>query len=572
MIDLHCHILPAVDDGAADLDDALAMCRLAAEDGCTAIVATPHLRHEFWRNRDRQRLEREWRRIRGLMDGIIDIHLGGEIAVNSESCSEMSRLPASDLLSLAGSRYLLLELHPGAMGPDPEELIHELIVSGWWPVIAHPERIPWLAGDPGYLRALLDLGALSQVTAMSVCGRAGRFAFDCTRRMLDTGMVHFIASDAHDTAIRPPGLSLAYRHVAGAMGEPVARRLLITNPRAVLENRPLSEGRGAKALTATSAPRRESPASRGESPVAPKGTAHRGRWRQATPFRASVLLVAALVALASSHMAEAADAFYDRLLQDGVRAYGDGDYPLAANSLRLACFGLLDEPIVLARGLTYLALAHAASGDQAAFTGTFDRILEIERRFQAFSRLELDTDSRQVFEAHLHRWIALDVLERESVFHRAARLKQIFELAPAERRLELERLVTAEPEGSTWRLLLAELMLDSDQFEAALAATAEVLARHPRLGRALCLRARANAAIGKCEPMAADLDSCHRFAGALVVAEAKLRCYVRQQDWRRASAVLNEVPAGDRHKAPFRQLGREVKKGLKTTTDAESGH
>lgn len=248
MIDLHCHILPGVDDGAEDLDTAVAMCRLAAEDGCTAMVATPHLRHELWHNEDREHLERQWRRIRGLASDVIEVHLGGEIAVNTESCGEMSRLPGGDLLSLAGSRYLLLEFHHRGMGPDPEELIHELVVEGWCPVLAHPERIRWLANDPRYLQALLDLGALAQVTAMSVVNLAGRYAFDAASRMLDAGMVHFVASDAHDTGHRPPGMSRAFRRVADTLGEPVARRLFLTNPLAVLENRPLNDSSDAGPL------------------------------------------------------------------------------------------------------------------------------------------------------------------------------------------------------------------------------------------------------------------------------------------------------------------------------------
>ncbi len=241
MIDLHCHILPAVDDGAEDLDTALAICRAAAADGCTAMVATPHLRHEFWHNGDRAHLERLWRQVRDRTQGMIDIYLGGEIAVNSESCGEMHHLPEGDLLSLAGSRYLLLEFHPRGMGPDPEELIHELTVDGWCPVIAHPERIPWLVNDPSYLEALLDVGALTQVTAMSVVHPGGHFASQACTRMLEAGMVHFVASDAHDTRSRPPGLSQAYHQIAESQGETVARELFISNPQAVLENRLLNE-------------------------------------------------------------------------------------------------------------------------------------------------------------------------------------------------------------------------------------------------------------------------------------------------------------------------------------------
>ncbi len=241
MIDLHCHILPAVDDGAVDLDAALAMCRLAADDGCTAMVATPHLRHEMWHNGDRGRLERACSQVQDLARDVIEVHLGGEIAVNSESCHEMSHMPGGDLLSLAGSRYLLLEFHSRGMGPDPEELIHELLVDGWCPVIAHPERIRWLATDPTYLEMLIGMGALVQVTAMSLTHRSGHFSFDSASQMLEAGMVHFVASDAHDTRFRPPGLSQAFRRVAETLGEAPAQELFVTNPRAVLENRPLNE-------------------------------------------------------------------------------------------------------------------------------------------------------------------------------------------------------------------------------------------------------------------------------------------------------------------------------------------
>ncbi len=241
MIDLHCHILPAVDDGATDLDAALEMCRLAAADGCTAMVATPHLRHEQWWNGDRPLLERLWRRLKSLASGLLEVHLGGEIAVNSESWSELTLLPDCGLLPLAGSRYLLLEFDPRGLGPNPEDLIHELVVRGWCPVIAHPERIPWLAGDPPFFQALLGQGALAQVTARSLLGGSGRFVGDAAAMMLEAGWVHFVASDAHDTAIRRPGLGQAYRQVARTRGEPVARQLFVANPRAVLDNRPPGE-------------------------------------------------------------------------------------------------------------------------------------------------------------------------------------------------------------------------------------------------------------------------------------------------------------------------------------------
>ncbi len=168
--------------------------------------------------------------------------------------------------------------------------------------------------------------------------------------------------------------------------------------------------------------------------------------------RRNILVVAIFAVLLNPDTGSAADPFYNRLLEDGIQAHDRGDHALAVKNLRLACFGLLDEPNVLARGLTYLALAQAEIGDDEPFSRTFRRILEIENKFQAFSPLDLDADLRQAFEAHLHRLIAVDVLDRSPAFHQLARRKleeQIHAMAPAELRLELERLVAAAPDDPT---------------------------------------------------------------------------------------------------------------------------
>ncbi len=256
MIDIHSHILPGVDDGASDLDEALLMCRLAAEDGCAGIVATPHLRHESWPNMDRRRLEALWRQLREAVGDLLEIHLGGEIAIHSESFEEIFRLPEGGLLPLAGSRYLLLELHTWAeLSPAPESVVHELTVAGWRAIIAHPERIPWLAFDLPRLAALVEQGAMMQLTAMSVTGELGNRIRSVTDAMLDADLVHFVSSDAHDVRLRPPGLRAAYRRVADSHGVAVAEKLFRIHPQAVLEDRPLSRYAAVGASPAT-APRK----------------------------------------------------------------------------------------------------------------------------------------------------------------------------------------------------------------------------------------------------------------------------------------------------------------------------
>ena len=243
MIDLHCHILPGVDDGAPTLEDAVAMCRLAAADGCEAMVATPHQRRAPWWNDDVAQLRalagQLQEKVREAIGNGFRVLLGGEIHVDREVLSEVERLPEGTILPLAGSRYLLLELDRWGGVDEAVQLVHEVTVAGWRPVLAHPELIPWLDFD--LLSHLVRLGALAQVTAMSITGDFGRRPMQDSHRMIEAGLVHFVASDAHDTRRRPPGLRRACLMIEGRWGGALARRLTIDNPRAVVEDRPLPE-------------------------------------------------------------------------------------------------------------------------------------------------------------------------------------------------------------------------------------------------------------------------------------------------------------------------------------------
>lgn len=240
MIDLHAHLLPGVDDGPETLEEAVEACRTGAEDGIEAIILTPHQRHGLWPNTDRKALEALFEELRTASGGKPALLLGAEIRVDSELLRDVDLLPNGDLLPLAGSNYLLLELASVAMGLDPRHMVHELTVAGWYPVLAHPERIPWLVDEPALMSELVQRGALLQLTAGSVTGEFGRGPQECSFLLLDEGLAHFVASDAHDAHIRPPRLSEAFRAIADRWGEGRARQLIDQNPRAVLENRQLS--------------------------------------------------------------------------------------------------------------------------------------------------------------------------------------------------------------------------------------------------------------------------------------------------------------------------------------------
>ena len=240
MIDLHTHVLPGIDDGASDLDQAVAICRAAAHDGCNVLVATPHQRHPAWWNSDEQHLDRLRRRLQAELGTHPRILLGAEVHADSQLLDAVLDATGPAPSRLAGTRYLLLELSRDGIGPDPEMLVHELSVAGIVPVLAHPEHIPWLRRDPQQIERLVDLGALLQVTASSVLGRHGRAVQSSAHDLLDQGLVHVLASDCHGLRSRPPGLARARDFVAEHWGSNVAEALTNHNPRAIVEDRQLS--------------------------------------------------------------------------------------------------------------------------------------------------------------------------------------------------------------------------------------------------------------------------------------------------------------------------------------------
>lgn len=242
MIDLHLHFLPAVDDGARNLDEACRMCQMALDDGCEALVATPHQRHDLWDNRDGQRLAERLRQVREAFGGGLKLHLGAEIRIDSDLFSELE--PEAEAgarpLPLAGSRYLLLELDRRGPQVDPVALAHELTVSGWIPIYAHPEVIRGL-DDLDLARRAMEAGALFQITAMSLTGEFGPHARKICERYIDEGLAHFVASDAHGAEWRPPGLTRAREILHRRWGEETAERLTRIHPAAVVADRPLED-------------------------------------------------------------------------------------------------------------------------------------------------------------------------------------------------------------------------------------------------------------------------------------------------------------------------------------------
>lgn len=217
MIDVHCHILPHLDDGALDMEEAIAMARQAVNDGIQHIVATPHHRaHHFINERDAidvavQQLTQQ------LEDYNIPLHIypGQEVRAYRDLLLDYEK---GLLQSLNNSRYLLLEF-PSSHVPDvAEEIVYELSLLNVVPIIAHPERNKELASDSTRLKELVGEGALAQMTTSSITGQLGRTIQKKSLAMCREGLVHFIATDAHNVQSRPCVLSEAYRVIDDQLG------------------------------------------------------------------------------------------------------------------------------------------------------------------------------------------------------------------------------------------------------------------------------------------------------------------------------------------------------------------
>jgi protein-tyrosine phosphatase len=209
MIDLHAHILPGLDDGAKNMDEALEMCRMAQADGIHTIVATPHYRIGLYENSQANILPA----LEGLQQALhregISIRLlpGVDIFIHPEVIPFLEQNP----LLLIGGRYALMELPNQSIPPHLPDFFFKMRLKGYIPIITHPERNGVVQGNPEILEELVKGGALLQATAMSLTGEFGVSARETATRLIRSGLVQSIATDAHSPHRRPPVLSKARR-------------------------------------------------------------------------------------------------------------------------------------------------------------------------------------------------------------------------------------------------------------------------------------------------------------------------------------------------------------------------
>ena len=240
MIDVHCHLLPGIDDGPEGWSTSIEMARLAAADGIATIACTPHIYPGLFDNDSvsiaalveamRKRLDEE--RIPLRLAAGADAHLTPEL---------LDRVKAGTAPTLAGSRYLLLEPSHTMAPPRFAESVFDFLAAGYVPVITHPERLAWIRAHYAAFRSLVRSGVWLQVTAGSLCGRFGRQARYFAEKLLEDGLVHVLATDAHGARHRAPLLAEGRDAAERRVGAEESTRLVVDRPQAILDDRPPAE-------------------------------------------------------------------------------------------------------------------------------------------------------------------------------------------------------------------------------------------------------------------------------------------------------------------------------------------
>jgi protein-tyrosine phosphatase len=239
VIDLHCHILPGVDDGPVNLDFSVAMARAAEEAGIVVAVATPHVRSDH--ANEPAEIEAGVRKLNSALaaeDVELRVLAGAEVSLQKAADLDDEVLSA---LCLGSGKYLLVESPYRSIDIDLEGILRDLQARSFKPVLAHPERCPIFQRDPSRLARLVNGGVVCSITAASLAGRFGTTVRRFSLELLYDGLVHDVASDAHDHLHRPPeilpGFESAEADIPGIRGQ--ANWFTVTAPVAIVTGRPL---------------------------------------------------------------------------------------------------------------------------------------------------------------------------------------------------------------------------------------------------------------------------------------------------------------------------------------------
>ena len=234
--DIHTHILPGVDDGAKDMTEAMALLRMAYNNGTKTVFLTPHYRGQYKKYTPEDLQQAFWALTQTVQREMpdLELYLGNEICYEQEV---PDGLRTDRILSMNGSRYCLLEFYPMSLRSQVLSAVSSVRNAGYLPIIAHVERNNCFLQDSALVDEVLHMGALLQLNADSIMNANGRAVSGFCRQLLRSGNVHFVATDAHDCVKRTPILKECFQWVSRKYGQAYASMLFSENARAVIEDR-----------------------------------------------------------------------------------------------------------------------------------------------------------------------------------------------------------------------------------------------------------------------------------------------------------------------------------------------
>lgn len=237
MIDLHCHLIPGIDDGAKSMAEALEMMRIAQGDGIKTIVCTPHY-YEGLMTPSIEEIQQNFLDLRRKAEANsidLELILGQEVFLTPDIPENIKN---GEILKInQHTQYLLVEFPHGEVPRYAKDIIFNLLVEGIVPILAHPERNISILKEPNILKDLIDRGVLVQLNASSLTGLYGEWVAEGARTLVKHKMVHFLGTDAHATGRRGPFMRKATYMIEDIAGKKLVRQLTEENPAKILSGK-----------------------------------------------------------------------------------------------------------------------------------------------------------------------------------------------------------------------------------------------------------------------------------------------------------------------------------------------
>ena len=236
MIDVHCHILPDVDDGSECMQESRNMAMIAKEQGIDKIIATPHYHPEFkyLKGEELNKVCEEFKKQLKENNIDIEIYLGNEIYFTYDLIEKISEL---DFYCLNKSKYILIEFPPTNFPLNLCNIVYELKQKGFIPVLAHVERYIKIHDDPEIIYDCIKTGAIIQINSSSLIGKQGKEIQRFCNLLIGRNMVHLVATDAHGSQRRRPMMKDAYQYIEKKYSKEIADNLFINNAQCILDNK-----------------------------------------------------------------------------------------------------------------------------------------------------------------------------------------------------------------------------------------------------------------------------------------------------------------------------------------------